>query len=125
MVVLGGISHEDAMVAGGSESGATRGAKLVSGDPIILASSYVEMGYLTYGVIAMRRVSPVTAPVSCLILKVEEGYLSTCESIQVVPARDYQLPILSPIEHLRKKRAILFYFEWDKFGQTGSVQMLQ
>ena len=64
MVVLGGISHEDAMVAGGSESGATRGAKLVSGDPIILASSYVEMGYLTYGVIAVRRVSPVTAPVS-------------------------------------------------------------
>ena len=49
MVVLGGIPHEDAMVAGGSESGVTRGAKLVSGDLIILASSYVEMGYLTYG----------------------------------------------------------------------------
>ena len=54
MVVLGGISHGDGMVAGGSESGATRGAKLVSGDPIILASSYVGRGHLRYRVIDTR-----------------------------------------------------------------------
>ena len=51
MAVHSGISHEDAMVAGGSESGATRGAKLVSEDPITLASSYVGRVYLTYRVI--------------------------------------------------------------------------
>ena len=64
MEVRGGISHEDGMVVGGSESGATRGVKLVSEDPIILACSYVARGYLMYGVIDTRRVSPVSAPVS-------------------------------------------------------------
>ena len=64
MEVRGGISHEDGMVVGGSASGAMRGAKLVSEDPILLVSSYVARGYLMYRVIDGRRVSPVSAPVS-------------------------------------------------------------
>ena len=64
MSVLGGIFHVDSMVAGGNATAAPRGAKLVSEEPIILASSYVARGYLTYRVIDGRRVSPVSAPFS-------------------------------------------------------------
>ena len=62
MVVLGGVSHGDGMVAGGNATAAPRGAKLVSEEPIILASSYVARGYLTYRVIDERRVSPCPHP---------------------------------------------------------------
>ena len=64
MAVLGGIFHVDSMVAGGFSPAAPRGAKLVSEDPIILASSYVARGYFTYREIDTRRVSPVSVPVS-------------------------------------------------------------
>ena len=51
MAILSGISHLDSMVAGGNATAAPRGVKLVSEDPIILASSYVARGYFTYRVI--------------------------------------------------------------------------
>ena len=66
MAILSGISHVDSMVAGGNATAAPRGAKLASEDPIILASSYVARGDLTYRVIDGRWVSSVSTPVSWL-----------------------------------------------------------
>ena len=62
MTVLSGISYVDGMVVGGNATAAPRGVKLVSEDPIILASSYVARGYLTYRVIGERRVSACPHP---------------------------------------------------------------